>query len=119
MTEPIDYQRLFEATPTPYLILDQQLRIVAVNDSYLNATMTEREQIIGRPIFDVFPGNLADPKATGVRNLTASLHTVLRTREPDVMAMRSTTSAPPTDRSRSATGARSIPLCSATATRPG
>lgn len=82
----LDYKRLFESTPAPMLILDAGLNIVAVNDAYLNATMTNREQIVGRHIFAVFPDNPEDPEATGVRNLRDSLDAVLRTRRPDVMA---------------------------------
>ena len=87
MSDGIDYVQLFEATPTPYLILSAALRIVAVNDAYLQATMTRREQILGREIFEVFPDNPSDPEATGVRNLKSSLETVLQTHEPDVMAI--------------------------------
>ena len=83
----IDYRRLFEAAPTPYLILNAALRIVAVNQAYLSATMTRREEIVDRDMFDAFPDNPADPEASGVRNLAASLHTVLRTGAPDVMAI--------------------------------
>jgi hypothetical protein len=35
----------------------------------------------------VFADNPSDPDATGVRNLSASLQAVLRTRQPDVMAI--------------------------------
>ena len=35
--------------------------------------MTRREEVIGRPLFEVFPDNPEDPGATGVRNLRASL----------------------------------------------
>ena len=87
VNDRIDYLRLFDATPTPYLILSAELRIIAVNDAYLNATMTRREQILGRGMFDVFPDNPGDPDATGVRNLGASLESALRTGEPDVMAI--------------------------------
>jgi signal transduction histidine kinase/CheY-like chemotaxis protein len=87
MTARIDYRRLFEATPTPYLILDAGLWIVAVNDAYLRATMTTRETLLGRFMFDAFPDNPSDPQATGVRNLRASLEAVLRTREADIMAI--------------------------------
>ena len=54
---------------------------------YLNATMTEREAILARGIFDVFPDNPDDPEATGVRNLRTSLERVLRTKAPDTMAV--------------------------------
>lgn len=61
------------------------MTIVAVNQAYLMVTMTEREGILGRHMFDVFPDNPADPHAHGVRNLKASLERVLSTRLPDTM----------------------------------
>jgi signal transduction histidine kinase len=81
----IDYQRLFESSPGLYLVLDPTLRIVAVSESYLAATMTRREDIIGRNLFEAFPDNPDDPNATGTRNLKASLETVLRTGKPEAM----------------------------------
>ncbi|HUZ82638.1 MAG TPA: ATP-binding protein [Gaiellaceae bacterium] len=82
-----NYQELFEALPGLYLVLDPELRIVAVSDAYLDATMTRREEIVGREIFDVFPDNPDDPEATGVGNVRASLERVRRTRKPDAMAV--------------------------------
>ncbi len=51
--------------------------------------MTNREGILGRGIFEVFPDNPNDPTATGVRNLRASLERVLRDKvpDPDTMAV--------------------------------
>jgi hypothetical protein len=60
---------------------------VAASDAYLAATMTVREEILGRGIFEVFPGNPDDPAATGVANLRASLRRVLDRRVPDTMAV--------------------------------
>lgn len=80
-----DFRALFEASPTPFLVLSPDLQIVAVNDAYLRATMTERGTIVGRPMFEVFPDNPSDPAADGVSNLRASLHRVLETRRADAM----------------------------------
>jgi signal transduction histidine kinase len=77
--------RLIEAAPGAYLVLDPDFMIVAVTDAYLRATLTVREQIVGRDLFDVFPDNPNDPAATGTRNLRASLETVLRTAAPHSM----------------------------------
>jgi hypothetical protein len=87
------------------------LVIVAVSDAYLRATMTCRDLILGRGIFDVFPDNTSDARASGEVNLAASLRRVLRTRVADTMAVQSTTSADPSPSadSRSGTGARSTP----------
>lgn len=84
VAEP-EYRDLFDAAPGLYLVLDPELRIVAVNRAYARATKTRREDIVGRGIFDVFPDNPDDPGAEGVRNLRASLVRVLQTRRPDAM----------------------------------
>jgi signal transduction histidine kinase/ActR/RegA family two-component response regulator len=82
-----NFQALFESAPGLYLVLDPAFRIVAVTDAYLDATMTTREDIVGRNIFDAFPDNPDDPEATGVANLRASLERVRNRRVPDTMAV--------------------------------
>src|SRR5215831_1153826 len=82
-----DFRALFEAAPGLYLVLLPDLRIVAASDAYLSATMTKREEILGRGLFDVFPDNPEDPDATGVRNLAASLERALKSCRPDAMAV--------------------------------
>jgi signal transduction histidine kinase/DNA-binding response OmpR family regulator len=82
-----DFRALFEAAPGLYLVLDPTFRIVAVNDAYLAATMTRREEILGRDLFDVFPDNPDDVGATGAANLRASLQRVVDRRAPDTMAV--------------------------------
>ena len=82
-----DFRTLFESAPGLYLVLTPDLIIVAASDAYLRATLTDRQQIIGRHLFEVFPDNPDDPGATGVNNLQASLDRVLRTRRPDAMAV--------------------------------
>jgi PAS domain S-box-containing protein len=86
----VEFQLLFESSPGLYLVLlpdDPLFTIVAVSNSYLSATMTRRDRIIGRGIFDVFPDNPEEQAPTGVRNLHASLRSALRTRKPDAMAL--------------------------------
>jgi signal transduction histidine kinase/CheY-like chemotaxis protein len=82
-----DFRTLFEAIPGLYLILDPEFRIVAVSDAYLSATMTKRNEILGRGIFDVFPDNPDDLGATGASNLRSSLKRVRELRLPDTMAV--------------------------------
>ena len=83
-SEP-DFRALFEAAPGLYLVLDPQLRVVAVSDAYAVATKTRREAILGLGLFEIFPDNPDDPGTEGVRNLRASLHRVLQTGAPDAM----------------------------------
>lgn len=82
---PLDFRALFESVPDLYLVLDPGLLIVGVSDAYARATMTQRENILGRGIFEVFPDNPDDPSAEGMRNLRASLQRVLKTGQQDSM----------------------------------
>ncbi|HEY6925271.1 MAG TPA: ATP-binding protein [Steroidobacteraceae bacterium] len=85
-TQP-DFQSVFEAAPGLYLVLKPDFTIAAVSDAYLQATLTRREDIVGRGIFEVFPDNPRDPAATGVANLKASLSRVRETGVMDAMAV--------------------------------
>jgi PAS domain S-box-containing protein len=80
-------QGLFESLPGLFLILTPELNIVAVSDAYLQATMTKREDLCGRGLFEVFPDNPEDSSATGVSNLHASLDRVIQSASADTMAI--------------------------------
>jgi signal transduction histidine kinase len=82
-----DFRVVFESTPGLYLILRPDLTIAAVSDAYLRATMTVRDEIIGRHLFEVFPDNPDDPAASGTTNLRASLDRVRDALVPDTMAV--------------------------------
>ena len=82
-----DFQALFESAPGSYLVLTPDFTIVAVSDAYLRTTMTKREEILGRSLFDIFPDNPNEPTATGVRNLRTSLENVLQNRASHTMAV--------------------------------
>jgi signal transduction histidine kinase/ActR/RegA family two-component response regulator len=84
---PPDFRALFESAPGLYLVLTPTLDIIAVSSAYLAATMTRRDDILGRHLFEVFPDNPDDPAATGVANLRASLERVLAQGKPDAMAV--------------------------------
>ncbi|MES1189188.1 MAG: ATP-binding protein [Myxococcales bacterium] len=83
----LDFRELFEQAPAPYLVLTPELTIVAVSDAYLRATMTRRQDILGRGVFQVFPDNPQEIAANGVSNLRASLERVLRHQTADTMAV--------------------------------
>ncbi|WP_435240594.1 PP2C family protein-serine/threonine phosphatase [Streptomyces cucumeris] len=83
----IDYEALFEAIPTPVLILGRDLVIVAVDDAYLRDTQRTREELIGMYVFDAFPDNPGDPDHSATRSLENSLRRVLRTGERDIMGL--------------------------------
>jgi len=80
-----ELESLFESLPGLYLVLTPDLKIVAASDAYLKATMTTRERIVGRGLFEVFPDNPDDPEATGAANLRASLDHVREDAAPHTM----------------------------------
>ena len=88
-SEQPDFKSLFESTPGLSLVLtpDSSFTITAVSNAYARATMTKREEILGRKLFDIFPDNPRDSHATGVKNLRASLEYVLNHSEPHTMAI--------------------------------
>lgn len=83
----VDYRALFEAVPGLYLVLLPDLTIVAVSDAYTTATLTRREEITGKKMFDVFPDNPDDKYADGVANLRDSLDYVLKNKTAHTMAV--------------------------------
>lgn len=82
-----DFQMLFEQAPSLYLVLDVDFNVLAASDVYLQTTLTRRESILGRNLFDIFPVNPDEPEGEGSRNLRISLQRVLATGQEDSMAM--------------------------------
>ncbi len=86
LDEIANFKTLFECAPGLYLILYPDLTISAASDEYLKATMKQRNDILGRGLFEVFPDNPDNPAADGVSNLRASLNFVLANKTPHTMA---------------------------------
>ncbi|MCD6039074.1 MAG: multisensor hybrid histidine kinase [Gammaproteobacteria bacterium] len=74
-----NFQVLFESTPDPQLILkpDAGFTIVAVNDAYLKSTMTRREWILKKGLFEVLATHPFGSKADEVRHLRKSLRHIM------------------------------------------
>ncbi|MFC5271158.1 PAS domain-containing protein [Adhaeribacter terreus] len=86
-TAAIDYHTLFASLPGLYLILSPELTILDASDTYLKATLTERQNIKGKHIFEVFPDNPETPEANATNNLGRSLQQVLKRRKPHSMTV--------------------------------
>jgi PAS domain S-box-containing protein len=83
-----DFRALFEALPGLYLVLQPdapRYTIVAVSDAYARQTLTERQAIVGKGVFEVFPDNPDDSNATAQQNSSASFARVIATGTPDAM----------------------------------
>ncbi|MBC7914033.1 MAG: GHKL domain-containing protein [Pyrinomonadaceae bacterium] len=88
MNKPvIDFEQLFQSLPGLYLILSPDLTILSSSEAYNFASMTKRDEIIGKNLFHVFPDNSEDLTADGVSNLSASLQSVLKNKKPHTMAI--------------------------------
>lgn len=86
----VNFQMLFESAPGLFLILKPNapnFTILGASDVYLQATMTERNNITGRGLFEVFPDNPDDHAATGTSNLRKSLENVIKNKAAHKMAI--------------------------------
>lgn len=83
------FQALFESSPASFLIMlpDADFTIVAATEDYLRDTLTKREHIVGRPIFDVFPDNPDALESHSTRLLAESFRRVIATKSVDTMAL--------------------------------
>lgn len=69
-----DFETLFRHLPSPYMLLDREMRYVDANLAYCAVTERTREELIGHNIFDLFPN-----PGEGGRRLRASFEHVLET----------------------------------------
>ena len=79
-------QALFAASPTPFLVIEPdtpRFTISQVNDAYLAATATTRENLVGLGVFEMFPDNVPDSSGHGMVSVRSSLERVLSTRSAD------------------------------------
>ncbi|MET9118988.1 SpoIIE family protein phosphatase [Streptomyces longwoodensis] len=86
MTADIDFTAFFDATPSPYLVLDADLVIRYVNPACLRTTGRARDELIGKYFFDALPENPGFGNAAE-RNLKASLDRLLDTGDPETAVL--------------------------------
>jgi PAS domain S-box-containing protein len=53
----LNFESLFESLPSPYMVLDTNFDIVAINHAYLDMTMRTRESLLGQNVFSAFPAS--------------------------------------------------------------
>ena len=75
------FAHIFDVLPSPYMVLDRELRYVAVNGAYEQAVLKQRDELIGHQLFDLFPN-----AGESGRRLKASFTDVLETGEADTIA---------------------------------
>lgn len=75
------YSKLFDALPSPHMVLDRDLAFVACNKAYEAAVGFRRDSLIGNKLFDMFPND-----GESGRRLRASIETVFAAGESDTIA---------------------------------
>lgn len=87
LAKTIDLVAAFDASPNPYMLLDSDLRYAGMNQAYLDVTGMTRDELIGRPVLEVFNGGPSEDGPENARQLLASFEKVLTTGAPDNLAV--------------------------------
>ncbi len=83
----LDFKSLFETAPGLSLVVLPDYSIAAISDDYLKATMTVREELLGRNLLEIFPDTADEKAAPGKASLQTSLQYVLQYKQPHAMAV--------------------------------
>ncbi|MCW2621009.1 MAG: Sensor phosphatase [Frankiales bacterium] len=78
---------VFEQLPTPYLLMDTDLVIVAANDAYLTLLGRTRAEVLGLPVFQAFPPAPDRLDAQGRNPLEVSFLRARDTGRPDQLPL--------------------------------
>ncbi len=70
-----DFEKILQAAPSPFVLLDKELRVVWANDAYLKVTDRQADRLFGKVITEEFP---SDPESESGRMLRASFERVFR-----------------------------------------
>ncbi|MEV4035264.1 PP2C family protein-serine/threonine phosphatase [Streptomyces umbrinus] len=82
----IDFAKVFQALPSPVMLLAPDLTILNANRAYVQISGRGLDELVGRFLFDVFPDSPTE-EASGARTLRTSLERLLATGERDTMAL--------------------------------
>ncbi|MFI0508316.1 PP2C family protein-serine/threonine phosphatase [Streptomyces sp. WSLK1-5] len=77
MTADIHFTAFFDATPSPYMVLDTDLVINYVNPAFLRSTGLARDDLVGKNFFAALPENPLAPAEDAEHNLKSALLRVL------------------------------------------
>jgi PAS domain S-box-containing protein len=86
---PLDVSSILNSIPGNHLILlpdAPRFTIAGATDAYVKSTYIKREEVIGQGVFESLTDDPQNPEATGVKNLSASLHYVLEHKREHRMA---------------------------------
>lgn len=87
LEDTIDLGAAFDASPNAYVLLTPDLIIAGCNEAYAELLETAREDIVGRPLFDVFDAGPGQDAPDNVREVRDSLLRTLESGERDHLAV--------------------------------
>jgi PAS domain S-box-containing protein len=82
------YKSIFQNSRAAQLIVAPNAPVYTmldVNEAYLKATHSTREALIGKGVFDVFPGNPSDEVSKNIERTIFSFNQAIATKKPHVM----------------------------------
>ncbi|MEO6148653.1 MAG: PAS domain S-box protein [Mucilaginibacter sp.] len=83
-----EYKDIFNNTPAAILVIAADgpvYTILDVNQAYLNATNTNRETLLGNPVFGAFPGNPTDEVSKNIERTIFSFEQAITTKKTHTM----------------------------------
>ena len=83
----VDFEVLFRDSPNPYMVVDRDLRYLAVNRAYAAILSSTTDALVGRRVFDAFPGDVDDAGQSESDAVRRSILRVFQTGRPDMLAI--------------------------------
>jgi len=83
---PADFRAVFDDAPAPLVVITpDDYVIVAANEAFQRATLTDCSRLLGKRIFDVFPGTVNAATVDGQRELSEGLQQIYSSRRSGVL----------------------------------
>jgi len=82
------YQDIFNCSPATILVMDVDApyyTILDVNEAYLTATNSTREELLGKSVFGAFPANPTDEESKNIERTIFSFEQAIQTKKPHTM----------------------------------
>ncbi|RYE59611.1 MAG: PAS domain S-box protein [Sphingobacteriales bacterium] len=82
------YKAIFNHSQAAMLIVspDEDYIMLDVNEAYLSGTNTTREDLVGKSVFAVFPGNPTDEVSKNIERTYYSFEQAIKTKKPHTMS---------------------------------
>jgi PAS domain S-box-containing protein len=83
----LSFDALFQHSPNAYMVLDRELRYLDANEAYSLLVGMPRAQLVGRCLFDVFPGSVETDGTSQSDIVRRSIERAFETGQRDTLAL--------------------------------